>query len=331
MQTFVYQRVEDVDTAIGILERDADAWPIAGGTELVNWMKEDICRPVRLVDINGLRGLDRIEADEHGLHIGALARMSDVAASPSVVREYPAIAEALLRSASPQLRNMASMGGNLLQRTRCTYFRAEVELPCNKRRAGSGCAARDGANRWAAIFGWSEHCVATHPSDVAVALVALDARVRLRGSHQRSVLLDEFLRLPGDAPQVDNLRQPGELIVGIDVPSSAMARRSWYLKVRERTSYEFALVSAAVALDLDPQRRIRGVQIALGGVAHKPWRLRPAEQALVGASIEDAHELGRRLTPAFDEARPLDQNRFKIELASRTVVRTLQLAGGRAA
>jgi xanthine dehydrogenase YagS FAD-binding subunit len=219
---------------------------------------------------------------------------------------------------------MASMGGNLLQRTRCPYFRAEIDLPCNKRRPGSGCAALAGSDRGMAIFGWSEHCLATHPSDVAVALAALDATVH---TTRRTIPLVEFHRLPGDTPHQDHVLDQGELIIGISVPASPTARRSRYLKVRERTSYEFALVSAAVGLELDPQRRIRTARLALGGVAPKPWRMTAAEQALVGASIDDAGELRTRISPAFAKARPRRENGFKVELAQRAVVRTLELAG----
>lgn len=312
-------------TALDLLQREPRAYAIAGGTELVNWMKEGIVSPSTLIDINGLPGLDQVEVTPGGLHIGALARMSDVASHPDVQREYPAISEALWSSASGQLRNMASMGGNLLQRTRCPYFRAEVDVPCNKRRPGSGCAARrdGGDDRTAAIFGWSERCVATHPSDVAVALMALDAVVHT----QRAIPLRDFYRLPGDAPEQDTTLERGELIVGIQVPASALAGRSRYLKVRERTSYEFALVSVAVGLDLQTNGRVREARIALGGVAPMPWRLLLAERALVGANVANAAELRERVTDAFDEARPLRHNKFKVELAARAVVHAIQMAG----
>jgi xanthine dehydrogenase YagS FAD-binding subunit len=296
-------------------------------------MKEGIVNPRLLVDINGLPGLDRIEACDDGLHIGALARMSEVVANRDVQRDYQAIAEALLHSASPQLRNMASMGGNLLQRTRRPCFRAEVDLPCNKRRPGSGCAALEGEDRTAAIFGWSERCIATHPSDVAVALVALDAIVQIHGPDlsQRAIRVADLLRLPGDTPSKDNTLDHDQLIVGIEVPASAVARRSRYLKVRERTSYEFALISAAVGLDLDESGRIHEARVALGGVAPKPWRLPLAEQALVGAAVDNAAALRAAVADAFVEARPRRHNRFKVELAKRAVVRGIQMAGGIAA
>ena len=326
METFAFSRPNDL---AGVLTAIAEpgALPIAGGTELLNWMKEGIVAPNRLVDINRLSGLDGIEAGPAGLRIGALARMSDVARHDAVRRDYPAISEALLKSASPQLRNMASLGGNLLQRTRCPYFRAEVELPCNKRRPRSGCAALDGENRTLAIFGGSDACIATHPSDVAVAFAALDAAVEVNGpAGSRTVQLADFHRLPGDAPERETNLQPGELIVAIVVPASPLSRRSHYLKIRERASYEFALVSAAVAIDLEGTR-IRSARIALGGVAPKPWRLPTAEEKLRGAPLEP-NALRAAVEHAFVEARPRSQNGFKIELAKRTVVRALQTAGG---
>jgi xanthine dehydrogenase YagS FAD-binding subunit len=254
--------------------------------------------------------------------------MSDVAAHAAVRRVYPAIAEALELSASPQLRNMASMGGNLMQRTRCPYFRAETELPCNKRRPGTGCAAREGEHRGHAIFGWSSACVATHPSDVAVALAALDATVQVRGPRgERPIPLVDFYRLPGDAPEHDTVLAHDELITAIDVPASPLTGRSHYLKVRERSSYEFALVSAAVALAMDG-KHIQRARIALGGVAPKPWRLTAAEGALIGMPLE-REALRRAVDSAFGEARPLAHYAFKVELAKRTVVQALETIGGR--
>lgn len=327
MIPFAFERASDAPAAIAAVGGDPGASFIAGGTELLNWMKEGIAAPQRLVDINGLP-LDAIEAGPEGLRIGALVRMSDLAAHPVVRREYPMIAEALELGASQQLRNMASMGGNLLQRTRCPYFRADTDLPCNKRRPGSGCAARNGDNRTGAIFGSSDACVAINPSDVAVPLAALDAVVRVLGAGgPRAIPLVEFHRLPGDAPERDTVLEHGDLIIGIDVPASAAARHSHYLKVRERASYEFALVSAAAAVDLDGDR-IREARLALGGVAPKPWRLWAAEEALAGATLEPS-DLRRAVDRAFVDARPLAHNAFKVELAKRTAVRALQRAGGR--
>jgi xanthine dehydrogenase YagS FAD-binding subunit len=327
MHPFTFSRAATLTEAIAAAEQP-DTVLIAGGTEMVNWLKEGIVTPARVTDINRLSNLNRIEVDSTGLHLGALARMSEVAAHEVVRREFPAISVSLLKSASPQLRNMASMGGNLLQRTRCPYFRAEVDLPCNKRHPGSGCSAQLGEDRGLAIFGGSEHCVATHPSDVAVALTALDARVKVKGkSGERSIPLVEFYRLPGDQPEIETVLTPGDVIIEIEVPASPLARRSHYVKLRERTSYEFALVSAAVGLELDG-REIREARIALGGVAPKPWRLIDAEKALRGVKIEDERGLRASVERGFAEARPLKQNGFKIELGIRLAVRALEQAGG---
>jgi len=327
MQTFAYARAATLPDAIGAAAQ-SDGMLIAGGTELLNWMKEGIVAPQRLIDINSISGLDRIEINDSGLRIGALARMSDVARHEAVVRDYPAVSQALFKSASPQLRNMASMGGNLMQRTRCPYFRADIELPCNKRRPGSGCSALVGEDRGMALFGWSESCVATHPSDVAVAFAALDAVIHVEGpGGVRTVPIGNFHRLPGDSPERETILEGGEVITAIDVPASAVAQRSHYLKVRERASYEFALVSAAVGLDLDGAN-VREARIALGGMAPKPWRLAGAEQALQGIALADISALRQAVDGGFDEARPRRHNGFKIELAKRAVVRALQSAGG---
>lgn len=329
MRDFAYTRAADTPAALAAVA-DPAARPVAGGTELVNLLKERIEAPGLLVDINGLP-LGEIDADDAGLRLGALARMSDVAAHPAVRAGYPVISQALELSASPQLRNMASMGGNLMQRTRCPYFRADAVLPCNKRTPGSGCAAlgEHGHQRTQAIFGWSDHCVATHPSDVAVALAALDATVHVTGpSGAGEIALADFHRLPGDAPERDTVLPDGALITGITVPASPVAARSAYLKVRERASYEFALVSAAVAVHVD-DGAIAGARIALGGVAAKPWRLPEAERALAGLRVSggvDRDAARATVEPAFADARPLPGNEFKVELAKRTVVRALEMA-----
>jgi xanthine dehydrogenase YagS FAD-binding subunit len=325
MENFRYAKATDLSSALAAL-RAPSTRALAGGTELLNWMRDGIEAPAQVLDIGGLP-LDSIQATGAGLRIGALARMSDVAAHAEVRRGYPVLAQSLELAASPQIRNLATMGGNLMQRTRCPYFRAETPLPCNKRRPGTGCPARHGENRQHAIFGWSEACVATHPSDLAVALAALDAVIRVASSNgQRSIPATEFHRLPDGEPQRDNVLQPGELITGIEVPASPSAARSHYLKVRERSSYEFAMVSAAVTLELDGAT-IRGARIALGGVAHRPWRLPAAERALRGARLERS-ALIAAADGAFSDARPLEQNGFKIELAKQTVTRALELAGG---
>jgi xanthine dehydrogenase YagS FAD-binding subunit len=327
MQSFAYERAATLAQAIGAAA-EPDTAVIAGGTELLNWMKDGITAPRRLVDLNGLSGLDGVAIDDRGLRIGALARMSDLAEHPAIRRDWPAVSQALLQSASAQIRTMASIGGNLMQRTRCPYFRAEVDLPCNRRRPGSGCAALAGEDRSAAIFGWTEQCVATHPSDVAVALAALDAVVHVDGpGGPHAIPVTEFHRLPDHGSVRETVLEPGELITAIEVPASAAARRSHYLKLRERASYEFALVSAAVGLDLDGAV-IREVRIALGGVAAKPWRLREAEEALRGVTPADEPALRRAVDAAFAEARPLRRNGFKVELAKRAVIRALQIVGG---
>lgn len=327
MQPFIYTRAATLADAIATSARPGAAL-IAGGTEMLNWLKEEIVAPSTLVDMGRLTGLDGVDATPSNLRIGALARMSDVAAHPAVTRDYPAISQALLKSASQQIRNMGTMGGNLLQRTRCPYFRAETDLPCNKRRPGTGCAARDGHDRTLAIFGGSDHCIATHPSDVAVAFAALDAQVRVEGpSGARTIAIGDLHRLPGDAPERETTLAAGEVIVGIDVPASAPARRSAYIKLRERASYEFALVSVAIGLDSDGCN-IRQARIALGGVAPKPWRLAAVETALKGVSLEDSAGLRAAVEGGFADARPGKQNGFKVELATRLVVRGLQQVGG---
>ena len=326
MQSFAYERAATLAQAV-VAATEPDTMVIAGGTELLNWMKDGITAPRRLVDLNGLSGLDRIAIDDRGLRIGALARMSDVAEHPAIRRDWPAVSQALLQSASAQIRTMASIGGNLMQRTRCPYFRAEVDLPCNRRRPGSGCAALAGEDRSAAIFGWTEQCVATHPSDVAVALAALDAVVHVDGpGGPRAIPVTELHCLPDHGSVRETVLEPGELITAIELPAAAVARRSHYLKLRERASYEFALVAAAVGLDLDGAV-IREARIALGGVAAKPWRLREAEEALQGVTLTDEPALRRALDAGFAEPRPLRRNGFKVELAKRAVIRALQIAG----
>ncbi len=331
MHPFALSRADDAAGAIAAHAHDPQLAFIAGGTDLLGLIKDRAVRPARLLDINGLPDMARVEAlPDGGLRIGALARMSDVAADMEVRRRFPVIAEALLFAASGQLRNMASMGGNVMQRTRCPYFRDDDDPPCNKRRPGSGCSALHGLNRNQAIFGWSDACVATHPSDVAVALAALDANVVVRGrGGPRSIAFTDFHRLPGSTPERDTVLGRGDLIVAIEVPASAEARSSHYLKVRDRQSYEFALVSAAAAVATDG-RRIRSARLAMGGVAHKPWRLTAAEPALRGLSLDDNDTLRAAIARSFDDARPLAHNAFKVELAQRAALRALQTAGARA-
>ena len=288
MQPVTITTPVDPDSAIAMHANDPFVAFIAGGTDLIGLLKDHATSATRLLDINPLPGMAGIETlIDGGLRIGALARMSDVAADLHVRRNYPVIAEALLLSASGQLRNMASVGGNITQRTRCAYFRDGDGLPCNKRRPGSGCSARHGLNRNQAIFGWSDSCVAVNPSDLAVALSALDVRVRVRGVQgEYAIPIADFHRLPGDKPELDTVLRRGELIVAIDIPIGSEGRASHYLKVRDRQSYEFAVVSVAAAVALD-RGRIRSVRLAMGGVAHKPWRLTAAERALEGVSLAD--------------------------------------------
>jgi xanthine dehydrogenase YagS FAD-binding subunit len=330
MHPFTLSRADDPAKAITAHALDPQLAFIAGGTDLLGLMKDRAALPERLLDINGLPDMARIEALPDGsIRIGALARMSDVAANAEVRRRFPLIAESLLFAASGQLRNMASMGGNIMQRTRCAYFRDEDDVPCNKRRPGSGCAALHGLNRNHAIFGWSEACVATNPSDVAVALAAMDAIVIVRGrTGETSIPFTDFHRLPGSTPERDNALDRGGLILAIELPGSVEARASHYLKVRDRESYEFALVSAAAAVATDG-RRIRSARLALGGVAHKPWRLTAAETALRGASLDDTDLLKAAIATSFSDVRPLAHNGFKVELAQRVALRALQTAGAR--
>lgn len=330
MHPFTLSRADDPAKAIAAHARDPQLAFIAGGTDLIGLIKDRAALPDRLLDINGLPHMAEIQAlPDGGLRIGALARMSDVAANMEVRRQFPVIAEALLFAASGQLRNMASIGGNIIQRTRCAYFRDETDGRCNKRNPGSGCAALHGLNRNHAIFGWSQSCVATNPSDLAVALVAMDAIVIVRGqAGERRIPFTDFHRLPGNTPERDNVLDRGDLMVAIEVPANVEARASHYLKVRDRASYGFALVSVAAALATDG-RRIRSARLAMGGVAHKPWRLAAAERSLRGISLEDIDGLRSAIAASFIDARPLAHNAFKVELAQRVALRAMQTAGAR--
>jgi xanthine dehydrogenase YagS FAD-binding subunit len=324
MRAFQYQRADTIEAALA-----AGAPPevryLAGGTNLLDLMKGDVERPARIVDIARLP-LARIEElPGGGLRIGAMAKNSDTANHPLVRKRYPLLAEALLAGATPQLRNMATVGGNLLQRTRCYYFYDASFPACNKRTPGSGCAARDGYNRIHAIFGASDACVATHPSDMAVALAALEATVQLRGSSgMRAIPLSEFHRLPGDTPQRDTSLEPGELVVAVDLPPSRFAAHSHYLKVRDRASYAFALVSVAAALDMEGDS-VRDARIALGGVAHKPWRVEAAERILAGRKLDD-EAIAAAADAAVADAKPLAHNAFKVKLAKGAIADALRTA-----
>ena len=332
MYPFTLERPRDLTAALAFGAQagrnDAPAEYIAGGTDMVQLLQEHVRRPERLVSLAGLLD-DRIEVGAGGLRLGAAATMAEVAAHPAVTQQFPVISQALLDSASPQVRNQATMGGNLLQRTRCPYFRDVGYSACNKRAPGSGCAAIGGENRWHAVLGTSEHCIAANASDLAVALVALDAAVEVRGAReQRTVPVAELYRLPGTTPHLETVLAPGEVIAAITVPTNVAARRSHYLKVRDRASFEFAVVSAAVALEMDGARIRRG-RVALGGVGTRPWRVPQVEAALADASLEPA-ALRRAAALAAQGARGRGHNDFKVDLMQRAIVRAVETAGARA-
>lgn len=326
MKPFDYIRPASIADAISAAAVPGSVL-LAGGTNLVDLMKVGIARPERVIDITKVPGLDRIENLADGsVRIGALVRNADLAHDMDFARAFPSVAEALLSGASGQLRNAATVAGNLLQRTRCAYF-FDTASACNKRVPGSGCDARGGENRMAAVLGWSESCIATHPSDFAVPLVALDAIVEIEGPHgRREVAVDELLRLPGDAPDKETALTPGELIVAIRLPKNArsFAAHTRYLKVRDRTSYAFAVVSIATGLRIDAGKIVEA-RIVLGGVAAKPWRCHDAERALAGHPL-DSHAFSAAAKTALEGAAPSGDNAFKIELAKRLVVRALSLA-----
>lgn len=324
MRAFSYARARSVDDVLAAA-RDGEVTLLAGGTDLLNWARIGIERPQRVLDISAVPGLAAIEPlEDGGLRIGALAKLNQVALHAGVCSGYPVLSQAIIKSASAQLRNLATIGGNPVQRIRCAYFRSEdPATPCNKRRAGSGCAALHGLNDRHAIFGWTEDCVATHPSDPAVALACLDATiVTAHTDGGRRLPARMFHVLPGDDPAAHTVLRPGELITAIEVRRPAPA--SAYVKVRERESYEFALVSAAAAVELAGDR-IVSARIALGGVAMRPWRLEQAERDLAGLRA-GSPEVTEAVTAAFDEARPLSSNAYKIPLARNTALRALELA-----
>ena len=324
MINFQYARATDVADAVRQIAADPTAKFIAGGTNLIDLMKEDVERPSRLIDISRLPLKSVEETAGGGLRIGALVPNSDLAYHPLIERRYPLLASAILAGASQQLRNMASTGGNLLQRTRCFYF-YDTSTPCNKREPGSGCPAIPGINRMHAILGASDACIATHPSDMCVALAALEARVLVAGTGgPRGIAFADFHRLPGNTPQIDSNLRPDEIITAIELPAKGFARNYTYLKIRDRLSYAFALVSMAVGLEIEAGI-IKEARLALGGVAHKPWRNREAEARLRGGPATR----GRFLSAAeivLREARGFGHNDFKIELARRGIVRALDQA-----
>ena len=324
MKPFTYLRATDGAQAIAEIAGKPQAKFLGGGTNLIDLMKMGVEAPNELIDINRLP-LTQVEElpDGKGVRIGALARNSDVADHPLIKLHYPVLSDALVAGASPQLRNMATVGGNLMQRTRCYYFYDPAFPQCNKRNPGSGCGAIEGFNRIHAILGQSEQCIATHPSDMCVALAALDAVVRVQGPKgEREIAFPDFHRLPGSTPNVDTNLRPDELIIAVDLPVSKFAVRSHYLKVRDRASYAFALVSVAAALDLGADGTIGTARIALGGVAHKPWRATKAEAELVGKKGNEATFRAAADT-AMAGAKGYKHNSFKIELAKRSIARAL--------
>lgn len=324
MRPFKYTEVTDPAVATRSVAANAEAKFLAGGTNLVDLMREYIATPNELVDIKPL-ALSQIKQNSSGVSIGALAKNADTANHPLIRKEYPLLTMAILAGASPQLRNMATNGGNLMQRTRCQYF-YDITTPCNKREKGSGCGAIDGLNRMHAIFGHSTSCVATYPGDMANALYALDAVVKVRGldGKERSIPVNDFHRLPGDTPEKDNVLVHGELITAIDIPKNKFAHRSYYLKVRDRASYAFALVAVAAAIEMDGDR-IKQARVVLGGVAHKPWRSAEAEKALAGKP-SNRTSFEAAATAALIGAKPLSHNAYKIELAKRAIVVALERA-----
>ena len=322
MSPFTYTRADDPNAAVSGIAANAKARFLGGGTNLIDLMKMGVEAPTQLIDINRLP-LTQIEDLNGGVRIGGLARNAEAAEHPLIVQRYPVLSQAILAGASAQLRNMATTGGNLLQRTRCYYFYDPAFPMCNKRNPGSGCGALNGFNRIHAIFGQSEQCIATNPSDMSVALAALEAVVRVQSAKgERQIAIGDFHRLPGTTPNVDTNLQADELITAVDLPAMPFAVRSSYLKMRDRASYAFALVSVAAVLDLTPDRKINGARIALGGVAHKPWRATQAEQQLVGKTA-DENAFRAAAETALNGAKAYKHNAFKIELAKRSIVRAL--------
>jgi xanthine dehydrogenase YagS FAD-binding subunit len=323
VRPFRYVRASEPDAAARAVAANPQAKFLGGGTNLLDLMKEDVERPNELVDLTRLQ-LKEIKPAGGGVSIGALATNTETANHPLIRQSYPLLTQAIVAGASAQLRNMATNGGNLLQRTRCQYF-YDTAMPCNKREPGTGCGAREGLNRMHAIFGWSEKCVATYPGDMANALYALDAVVRVRAAgRERTIPIHDFHRLPGDTPEKDTNLQHGELIVAIELPKSNFAKSSYYLKVRDRASYAFALVAVAAALELDG-RTIRQARVVLGSVAHKPWRSREVEAALAGKPVSE-ESFRQAAEVALEDAKPLAHNAYKIELGKRAIVRALMRA-----
>lgn len=329
MQSFEYQRAADPQDAIRALGDSPKAKVLAGGTNLVDLMKQNVEQPSHLIDVTRLQLSTIEELPDGGLRLGALAHNAETADHPLVRQRYPLLSQAILAGASPQLRNMATNGGNLLQRTRCYYFYDPAFDQCNKRRPGSGCGAIKGFNRIHAILGASPECIATHPSDMCVALSVLGATVRVQGKRgERAIAFDDFHRLPGKTPEVDTNLRPDELILSIDLPRSPYAEHSSYIKARDRASYAFALVSAAAALEVEGDT-IRSARLSLGGVAHKPWRAASAERLLVGKRL-GVESFQAAANEAVKGAQTYEHNAFKVEMTKQTVIRALTVAGGQA-
>ncbi|MES2455189.1 MAG: xanthine dehydrogenase family protein subunit M [Bacteroidota bacterium] len=325
MRPFKFTNAGSASLAIALATKNPGASFLAGGTNLIDLMKEDVAQPDELIDLARLDLTSIRTLGAAGISLGALGKNTDAANHPLIRKDFPLLSKAILAGASAQIRNMASNGGNLMQRTRCSYF-YDTAMPCNKRSPGTGCSAMQGVNRMHAIFGWSENCIAVYPSDMAVALSALGATIKVMQSEGKtqSIAIDDFHRLPGDEPQKDNNLKQGELITSIEIPGNSFAAHSAYLKVRDRNSYAFALVSVAAGLQLSGNK-IVAVRIAMGGVAHKPWRALKAEKALIGQMANLAN-FKAAAAAEMDEARPLEHNKFKVEMGRNTLVHALEQA-----
>lgn len=324
MRPFKYSKATDAATAVKLASANKESKFLAGGTNILDLMKEDVARPNELVDITRV-SLTQIKPLNGGVSLGALAKNTDTANHPLVRQNYPLLSQAILAGASGQIRNMATNGGNLMQRTRCTYF-YDTAMPCNKREPNSGCGAMEGLNRMHAIFGWSDKCIAVYPSDMAIALAALDAVVKVQDASgkERTINFADFHRLPENSPEKDTNLNQGELITSIEIPKNNFANKSYYLKVRDRASYAFALISVAAALELNGNK-IKSVRVAMGGVAHKPWRALEAEKMLVGKDATEAN-FKAAAEAEMKNAKPLEHNKFKVELGKRAIVRALMMA-----
>ncbi len=324
MRPFKYSRTTEPQAATKLVMANAHAQFLAGGTNLLDLMKEDVERPNELVDITRIKMTDVTET-LNGVSIGGLGKNTATANHPLIRQNFPMLTQAILAGASAQIRNMATNGGNLNQRTRCSYF-YETSMPCNKRDPGSGCGALEGVNRMHAIFGWSDSCIAVHPSDMCIALAALDAVVKIQGANgeERSLPFTDYHRLPGDMPRKDNNLKQGDLVTSLEIPKNNFANNSSYLKIRDRSSYAFALVSVAAAMELDGDM-VKDVRIAMGGVAHKPWRAMTAEKFLKGKAAT-ADNFKQAAEAEMKDAKAFEYNKFKIEMGKKAIVRVLMQA-----